>query len=77
MFIYDANRPDKALGGLILTQGLTNANFHHMVEILFIFTDPIRLCHDSNTVIERDGTSLRPGKYYIVTAGKLDMETHL
>lgn len=77
VFICDANRPDKVLGGLILTQGLTNANFYHMVEILFIFTDPIRLCHDSNTVIERDGTSLQPGKYFIVTSGKLDMGTHL
>ena len=72
VFIYDANNPDKVLGGLILTKGLTNANFHHMVKILFIFTDPIRLRHGSNTVIARDGTSLQPGKYFLVTSGKLD-----
>lgn len=73
VFIYDANSPDKILGGLILSQGLTNANFYQMIGILFIFTAPIRLCHDSNIVIERDGTSLRPGNYFIVTSGKLDM----
>ena len=35
--IYDPPDPDTVLGGLILTDGVTNANFYSMIEILYIF----------------------------------------
>jgi hypothetical protein len=35
--IYDANDSATVLGGLSLTNGVTNANFYLMVEIIFIF----------------------------------------
>ena len=37
--IYDANDPTAVLGGLILVNGVTNANFYSMVEILIIFAE--------------------------------------
>lgn len=70
--IHDARSPDEVLGGLILTNGVTKANFHSMIEILFIFTSTFFLQHngDTNTTVQRDNTPLQPGSYYIVTAGK-------
>jgi hypothetical protein len=66
--IYDANDPATVVGGLILTNGVTNANFYSMVEILFIFTSTFFLQDEGDTEIERDGHPLQPGKYYIVAA---------
>lgn len=70
--IHDARSPDEVLGGLILTNGVTKANFHSTIEILFIFTSTFFLQHngDTNTTVQRDNTPLQPGSYYIVTAGK-------
>jgi hypothetical protein len=67
--IYDANDPTTVLGGLILTNGVTNANFYSMVEILIITTSHFFLGDESNAKIERDNHPLQPGKYYIVAAG--------
>jgi hypothetical protein len=75
--IYDANDPTAVLGGLILTNGITNANFYSMVEILIIPTDNIILQDEAyfflrdegDNKIERDGHPLQPGKYYIVAKG--------
>ena len=35
--IYDTKDPDVVLGGLILTNGVTNANFYSMIEIFLFF----------------------------------------
>jgi hypothetical protein len=35
--IYDVNDPTTVLGGLVVTNGVTNANFYSTVEIIFIF----------------------------------------
>jgi hypothetical protein len=75
--IYDANDPTAVLGGLRLTNGITNANFYSMVEILIIPIDDFSLQDESyfflrdegNTKIERDNYPLLPGKYYIVATG--------
>ena len=68
--IYDANDSGTVLGGLILTTGVTNANFYSMVEILFIFASTFFLQDEGETKIERDDHPLQPGKYYIVAAGQ-------
>jgi hypothetical protein len=65
--ICDINDPTTVLGGLILTNGVTNANFYSMVEILFIFTGTFFLRDEDDTKIERDDDPLQPGKYCIVT----------
>ena len=69
--IYDLNDPDNVLGGLVLTPGVTNANFYSMVEILVIFISTFFLRDDDGTKIERDNHPLQPKKYYIVSGGML------
>jgi hypothetical protein len=67
--IYDAKDPDTVLGGLILTNGVTNANFHSMIEIFCIFDSNYVLRDEGGTTIQRDDYSLHPGKYYLLTNG--------
>ena len=62
--IYDANDPATVLGGLILTDGGTNANFYSMVDIVCFF--------DSQYFLRgRYDHPLHAGKYYIVTVVRL------
>jgi hypothetical protein len=68
--IYDANDYTTVLGGLILTNGVTNANFYSMVEILILFTSNFKLQDEESAEIERNDNPLQPGKYYINAAGK-------
>ena len=71
VFIYDAKDPDTVLGGLILTNGVTNANFYSMAEI-FVFVDSDYVLRDEGgATLQRDDGSLQPGNYYIVTNGRL------
>jgi hypothetical protein len=68
--IYDAKEPATVIGGLILTNGVTNANLYSMVEILVLFTSAFELQDKDETKIQRNDDPLQPGKYYINTAGK-------
>jgi hypothetical protein len=71
VFIYDGKDPDSVLGGLILTNGVTNANFYSMVEILIIFgVGGFSLLDDSGTKINRDDNPLQPGNYFIDADGR-------
>jgi len=70
VFIYDANDPDKVLGGLILTNGVTNANLYAMVEIIIIFNGSFSLLDGDGTKIDRDDDPLRPGNYFIDVDGR-------
>jgi hypothetical protein len=74
--IYDANDPDTVLGGLVLTNGVTNANFYSMVDIVCIFTSQYFLREEAGTIIQRDDHPLHAGKYYIVTSGRLLAQLH-
>ena len=69
--IYDANDPDMVLGGLVLTDGVTTANFYSMVEIVFLFNQDYTLHDESGITVGRDDNPLQPGKYFIVTAGSI------
>ena len=73
VFIYgaNANDPDEPLGGLVLTNGVTNANFYSMVEILFIFSSAFSLLDDIGTEIIRDDGPLQPGNYFVDADGIL------
>ncbi|KAF2188005.1 hypothetical protein K469DRAFT_725039 [Zopfia rhizophila CBS 207.26] len=66
--IYDANDQTTVLGGLKLANGVTNANFYSMMEILIVFTSNFFLRDEGNTQIEKDDHPLQPGKYFIVAA---------
>jgi len=52
--IYDASDPATVLDGLILTDGVTNANFYSMIDIVCIFGDQYFLRDKGGTTIERD-----------------------
>ena len=71
VYIYSAKDTNTVLGGLSLTDGVTNANFYSMVDIVFIFDSDYTLYSESNTTVPRDNHPLQPGKYFINTAGSL------
>jgi hypothetical protein len=71
--IYDAKNPTVVLGGLILSNGVTNTNFYSMVEILIIFTSTFFLQDETGTKIEKDDYPFLPGKYYIVATGEFSL----
>ena len=68
---YSAQDTNTVLGGLRLTNGMTNANFYSMVEIVFIFDNDYTLSSESGSTVQRDDHPLQPGKYFIGTAGSL------
>ena len=68
--IYSANDPATVLGGLILTNGVTNANFYSMVDIIFIFSQNYFLRAEGGTTVQKDDHPLQPGNYYFVTNGR-------
>lgn len=41
--MYNAKGDNEQLGGLINTRGITNKNFHDMLEILLVFDSPYTL----------------------------------
>ena len=70
--IYSARDTNTVLGGLVATDGMTNANFYSMVEIVFIFDNDYTLSRKkSGTTVQRDNDLLQAGKYIINTAGSL------
>jgi hypothetical protein len=69
-FIHDAKHPEEVIGGLILTAGITNANFYTMVDIVCIFDQNYSIHDERNLAIENDDNPFQPGNYYLVTNGK-------
>lgn len=69
--IYNANDPATMLGGLVLTKGVTNANFYSMVEVFLFFDCDYFLRDEGGLVIQRDEEALQPGNYYILTDGRI------
>jgi hypothetical protein len=73
VLIYDANNPTVVLGGLILSNGVTNANFYLMAEIFIIFISTFFLQDEHSTRIQKDDHPLQPGKYYIIATGEFSL----
>jgi hypothetical protein len=74
--IYDAEKPTTVLGGLILSNGVTNANLYSMLDIFIVYEAPKELPLDEvkpflrdkeGTKIEKNDDPLQPGEYYLVT----------
>jgi hypothetical protein len=63
--LFDARDRSTLIGGLILTNGVTTANLHTMIEIFVIFNGEYDLRNESNVTIKRDDSLLLPGNYYI------------
>ena len=72
--LYNPDDLSKPLGGLVLTNGITNENFYAMVEVLVFFSSPYVLRHEDVTDglrdIPRDEQPLQPGKYYVIAEGR-------
>jgi hypothetical protein len=76
--IYDAKNPTVVLGGLILSNGVTNANLYSMLDIFIVYEEPFPLDDEElfflqdekGTRIEKKDHPLQPGKYYLVSISR-------
>src|SRR5271154_612382 len=69
--IYDNKDRTTMLGGLVLSPGVTNANFYAMIRIFVEFTPrtfsrTFSLQNQGRTTIQEDRQPLQPGNYYII-----------
>jgi hypothetical protein len=71
--IYDAENPTVLLGGLILSNGVTNANLYSMLDMFITYEEPFfledeepfLLLDGNSTRIEKNNHPLQPGNYYV------------
>ena len=64
--IYATDDPTQTvLGGLVLTNGVTNNNFYSMIEIFLVFRSTFSLQDIDGVTIDRNDHPLQPGKYYV------------
>ncbi|KAL2020245.1 hypothetical protein VTK56DRAFT_8671 [Thermocarpiscus australiensis] len=54
VFFYDLRDPSVQLGGLVLTPGVTNANFYSMIEIVIVISSDYFLQNDDREELPRD-----------------------
>jgi hypothetical protein len=69
VFFYDLRDLDTLLGGLVLTPGVTNANFYAMVNVVLVISSTFFLQNDHGDTIPQDTQPLLPGNYFIVADG--------
>jgi hypothetical protein len=77
--IYDSENPTVVLGGLILSNGITNANLYSMLDIFIVIEEPFSLGDEESFLlqdeegvrIEKNNHPLQPGKYYIVSISRV------
>jgi len=69
-FIYSSDDLNVLLGGLWVTEGITNANLYFMIEIFCTFSDNFDLQYHCGPLVERDNSQLQPGDYFVVTNGR-------
>ncbi|KAH8147456.1 uncharacterized protein LAJ45_08613 [Morchella importuna] len=76
--IYDASDPTgPVLGGLILTNGVTNVNLYSMVDIILILSSIYHLQDAGGSQVDRDDHPLQPGNYYVVTDGSISINNEI
>ena len=63
--IFDTGDRSTSIGGLILTDGITNDNLYTMIEIFVLFNGEYVLRNESGITIKKDSSPLPPGNYYI------------
>lgn len=77
--IYDFENPTVLLGGPILSNGITNANLYSMLKMFIQYKEPVSpeddepflLLDENGNRIENSGGPLQPGKFYVVSIGKV------
>ena len=73
VFFYDLRDPPTVLGGLVLTHGITNANFYSMTNIVLRLSSDYFLQTNSGETLPKDSRPLLPGHYFIVTDGTVQV----
>ena len=66
--IHSVNDPATVLGDPTPTNGVTNASFYSMVDIIFSFSQNYFLRDEGGTTVQKDGHPLQPGNYYYVVS---------
>ena len=69
--LYDVRNPTITLGGLVVTNGITNKSLYFILDILLICHGPFVVQDEGGVPIEKDDHPLQPGKYYINGKSKL------
>jgi len=68
-FFYASDDRDTLPGGLY-APGITNDNFHSIVQMVCVISDTFERRDDNGLRVERDDEQLGPGNYYIATNGR-------
>jgi hypothetical protein len=73
VFLYDFKDFNTLLGGLVLTTGVTNANFYAFVEIIIDISPPgtFVLQDENGNIVPQDAQSLLPMRYFILSDGDI------
>jgi len=69
--IFDARDRSTSIGGLVLSNGITFANLHTMIEIFVVFASDYTIQDESGIAIEKNESLLQSGNYYIVCPNPL------
>ncbi|KAK3168476.1 hypothetical protein OEA41_004924 [Lepraria neglecta] len=75
--LYDAKDRVTLLGGLILTNGVTKANFYSMVENFLLFQSSFSIEHETSATLEKNEEPLPRGDYYVVGSFTVSKEPFL
>jgi hypothetical protein len=67
--VFNSNHPETAIGGLVVTNGVTNLNFYYMLNIICLFEKDYYIRTADDTIIPKNHDPFQPGKYYIVSEG--------
>lgn len=73
VFFFDFRDPLTLLGGLVLTPGVSSANFYSMIDIALVVSSTYFLQNDNGETLQRDSRPLLPGNYYIVADGTVNV----
>ncbi|KAK3941364.1 HNH endonuclease-domain-containing protein [Diplogelasinospora grovesii] len=73
VFFYDLRDLDTLLGGLVLTPGVTNADFYAMVNIVLIISSSFLLQNDNGETVLQDSQPLLPGRYFVVADSTIEI----
>ena len=73
VFLLDLRHLEEILTGLVLTNGVTNRNFHQIVEIVLIIRGSYFIQDDDRQTLDRDMKPLLPGNYLLVADGEVTL----
>ncbi|OAF54289.1 hypothetical protein VC83_09361 [Pseudogymnoascus destructans] len=69
--LYNSNDTETAIGGLIVTNGVTHTNLYHMVEIILVVTSDFSLRSGDDKIIPKGEAQVKAGKYFVYSTGKI------